>query len=59
MLRGLGLLFTHRAQHGDQANVDKYNILPPYEELELSERLQEDHGLDVADCATNLTTAIA
>ena len=54
MLRRLGLLFAHRAQHRNQAHVDECNILPPHQELELSERLQENHGLDVANRATNL-----
>ena len=54
MLRRLGLLCAHRAQHRNQAHVDECNILPPHQELELSERLQENHGLDVANRATNL-----
>ena len=54
MLRRLGLLFAHRAQHRNQDHVDECNIIPPHQELELSERLKENFGLDVADRATNL-----
>lgn len=39
MLRGLGLLLAHRAQHRHQAHEDQAEVLAAHAELELPERL--------------------
>ena len=48
VLGGLGLLLAHHAQDGDQGHVHAAKVGRPDPELELAQRLNEGHGLDVA-----------
>lgn len=57
MLRGLGLLLAHDAQHGHEAHVHNAHVLRPHAELELAQRLHEGHALDVAHGAAELDDA--
>lgn len=48
VLRGLGLLLADDAEDGDERDVDEAKVPLAHAELELAERLDERHGLDVA-----------
>ena len=51
VLRGLGLLLLSVARHRDHGHVDQTEVLWLDPQLQLPQRLDERHGLDVADRA--------
>jgi hypothetical protein len=59
VLRGLGLLLAHAAQHRHQAHVHDEYVGAAHYELELPQRLQEHHRLDVAHSAAHLLQCFA
>mmetsp|Transcript_67916 Transcript_67916/g.153685 ORF Transcript_67916/g.153685 Transcript_67916/m.153685 type:complete len:282 (-) Transcript_67916:76-921(-) len=57
VLRRLRLLLSVGSEAGDERDVDEAHVLPADAELELPERLEEDHTLDVAHRAAHLDQA--
>ena len=54
VLGGFRFLLAHHPQHGHQTDVDEAEVVGADAELELAQRLQEGHGLDVAHRAPQL-----
>mmetsp|Transcript_80334 Transcript_80334/g.194760 ORF Transcript_80334/g.194760 Transcript_80334/m.194760 type:complete len:390 (-) Transcript_80334:508-1677(-) len=57
VLRGLGLLLAHRAEHRHEGHVEEADVLALDAELELPQRLDERHALDVTHRAAELDDA--
>ena len=57
VLRGFRFLLAHGAHDGHERDVDEAEVLRPDAPLELAQRLDERHRLDVADGAAELDDA--
>mmetsp|Transcript_14765 Transcript_14765/g.28422 ORF Transcript_14765/g.28422 Transcript_14765/m.28422 type:complete len:226 (+) Transcript_14765:1155-1832(+) len=57
VLGGLGFLFTHHSQNRNQAHVDEAKVVLADAPLELAQRLDERHALNVSHGASQLNDA--